>query len=162
MEIDFNAIINGALSFVVLLILKALLDFKIAPFFVKYFYWLPVRNYFRSKPTQITGDWEQLWGSAKSENFLEDIDRHSYTNIKQFNSYCYAEFISKGITYIIFGRIINNHFVGDWYDKKDDLGYYGAFQLEITNSNNMNGMWIGHSKVTHIVKGDKWSWKKIE
>lgn len=142
-------------------ILKFTLDLKIAPYVVKYLYWCPLRNYFRDKPLNISGTWEQVWSSAGSINFVKDTERHSHPEIKQLASYVYGEFFSKGVKYIIFGRVINNYLVGEWYDQKDPLGYFGTFQLLIKDSNTMKGKWIGHSKCEHIIKGDDWTWEKL-
>ena len=161
MSIDWNTVITSLVTFIALLILKVLLDLKLTQFFVKYLYWVPVRNYFRAKPISISGQWEQKWEAAGSESFLDPTDRHSHPDIKQLGSYCYAEFISKGVTYAIFGRVIEGYLVGDWYDKNDPLGYFGAFQLQIQNSKRMQGRWIGHSKSTHTIKGDEWKWNKV-
>jgi hypothetical protein len=161
MNIEWSAVFTGAATFLVVLTLKILLDLKVIQFVVKYFSWIPVRNYFRTKPISISGQWEQLWEPASSENFKDSTDRHSHPVIKQLGSYCYGEFFSKGITYVIFGRVIDNYLVGDWYDKNDQLGYFGTFQLLIINSNTMKGRWLGHSKTSHTIKGDEWNWKKI-
>lgn len=161
MDIDWSTVLTSTITFVVLIILKVLLDMRLLQFFVKYFSWLPLRNYFRDKPVSISGQWEQTWDSAGSQSFESSTDRHGHPKVKQLGSYCYAEFISKGVTYAVFGRIINNYFVGDWYDKNDSLGYFGAFQLEVIDSKAMEGRWVGHSKTVHEVKGDEWNWKKI-
>jgi hypothetical protein len=161
MNLEWNAVLNSTVTFIILLILKTLLDLKIAQFFVKNFSWIPVRNIFRTKPATISGQWEQIWDSAGSASFKDETDRHSHPTINQLGSYCYAEFISKGVTYVVFGKIINEYFVGDWYDLKDPHGYFGAFQLQIIDSNTMKGQWIGHSKKVHQVKGDEWNWRKL-
>ena len=161
MDIDWNSVLTGTITFILLIILKVLLDMKLLQIFVKYCSWLPLRNYFRTKPVSITGLWEQTWESAGSQSFENATDRHSHPVIKQIGSYCYGEFLSKGITYVVFGRVIKDYFVGDWYDKNDSLGYFGAFQLQILDSKTMKGRWVGHSKTAHEVKGDTWNWSKI-
>ncbi|MEA3404283.1 MAG: hypothetical protein U9R28_00900 [Pseudomonadota bacterium] len=161
MSIDWNAILNGTITFVLLIVLRALLDLRLAHFVVKWFSWLPLRNYIRAKPTKISGQWDQIWASAESASFESEVDRHGHPDIKQLGSYCYGEFISKNVTYVVFGRIIGDFFVGDWYDKKDPKGYFGAFQLEVLDSKSMKGLWVGHSKTVHKVKGDEWVWNKI-
>lgn len=55
MSIDWNVIATGLLAPVAVLIVKTILDFKSAPLFVKYFWWIPVRGMFRSKPIKIAG-----------------------------------------------------------------------------------------------------------
>lgn len=162
MDIDLNVIATGLLAPVAILIVKTLLDFKLAHLFVKFFWWLPVRGMFRSKPLNISGSWEQLWESAGSDGFAEPSQRHSHPSIRQFGSYCYTEFQSKKITYVVFGKVVNDYFVGDWYDKSDSNGYFGAFQLQIVDSKTMKGKWIGHSKTKYDVKGDEWCWNKSQ
>lgn len=161
MNINWSAVLTGTATFIIVLVLKLLLDLKLVQWFVKYFSWLPVRNYFRTKPPSICGHWEQTWESGGSKNFTKSTDRHSHPVIRQLGSYCYAEFISKSVTYVVFGRIIGCFVIGDWYDKNDPLGYYGAFQLQIINATTMKGRWIGHSKSIQDVKGDEWSWTKL-
>lgn len=161
MNIDWQSVLTSVATFVILLVIKVLLDLKLIQFFVKYCSWLPVRNILRAKPASISGKWEQTWDSAGSESFECPTDRHSHPEIKQLGSYCYAELISKGISYVVFGRVIDSFVVGDWYDKNDPLGYFGAFQLEIVDSKTMRGKWIGHSKSAHVIKGDEWLWKKL-
>ncbi len=162
MNIDWNVIATGLLAPVAVLIVKTILDFKLAPLFVKYFSWIPVRGIFRSKPINIAGKWEQIWASAGSEGFSESSERHSHPVIRQFGSYCYTEFESKSKTYVVFGKIVNDYFVGDWFDQNDTRGYFGAFQLQIIDDKNMKGRWIGHSKTRYEVKGDEWVWNKMQ
>lgn len=161
MALDWNVIATGLIAPVAVFFVKTLLDFKLIRIFVKYFYWIPVRGIFRSNPVSISGEWEQIWESNDSINFPESIDRHSRTVIRQFGVYCYAEFTSKSDSYVIFGEIMGNFLVGEWYEKYDRKGYFGAVQLEIIDSNTLNGRWIGHSKIKHEVKGGIWNWKKI-
>ncbi len=162
MNLDIKSIIIGICAFCILLMLKTLLDFRIAHFIVKYFYWVPLRNYFRTKPININGKWEQAWESAGSLNFQSQTDRHSHPTIRQMGTYCYCEIISKSKVYVVFGQVIDNYFVGNWYDKKDPKGYFGAFQLECINSSKMIGKWLGHSKIKHEIQGDNWTWKKLD
>lgn len=145
-EVNWPAILTGAIGFIVLFVIKTLLDLRIGQFIVKWFYWVPVRNYFRAKPKNISGEWEHLWHAGGSSSYAESVSRHGHPIIKQLGHYCYAEFVSKGKKYCFFGQINGNYWVGDWYDIKDDDGYFGAFQLEIVDSNTMRGKWIGHSK----------------
>ena len=162
MTIDWNVVATGLVAPVAVLVVYTILDFKLAPFFVKWYWWIPVRGIARTKPPKIGGEWEQTWEPAGSAGFAEPSSRHSHPKIRQWGSYCYAEFISKGVTYVVFGKIVNDHFVGDWYDKKDPHGYFGAFQLQIINTSTMRGRWLGHSKSNHEVKSDEWNWRRVE
>ena len=72
---------------------------------IKYFWWIPVRNYFRTKPLQLSGLWDQQW-QAESTSFSAEIDRHSNVVLKQIGAHCYGEFTSKRVKYCIFGRIM--------------------------------------------------------
>lgn len=160
--INWGSIATGTITFIALLALKTLLDLRVALVFVKWFSWLPVRNVFRNKPLSLAGQWDQTWESADSESFTKGSDRHSNPIIKQLDCYCYAEFFSKKVKYILFGKVIGSYLVGDWYDANDPHGYFGAFQLEIVDSKTMKGRWVGHSKTSHEIKGDVWEWNKCE
>lgn len=154
-----NNSLIAVIAFALGLILKTLLDFKIAPWCVRLLHRLPVRNVFRDKPIPLAGTWEQQWQTS-SENFKDETDRHSHPVILQLGKYCYAEFHAKGVTYGLFGRIQGHYFCGDWYDKTDPHGYFGTFQLRIIDSNTMQGAYLGHSKQDANVKAGNWSWQK--
>lgn len=158
-QIDVTHIITAQTVLICALILKSLLDFKLAPFLVHWFSWIPVRNIFRAKPIKLAGAWKENW-SSESANFKAS-ERQSYPIIYQMGSYCYAEFIAKKVTYSVFGVIKGNYLCGDWYDKKDPHGYFGTFQLQIIDSFTMEGIWIGHSTRRAVVQADGWVWKKI-
>lgn len=151
-------IATGLIAPVLLLVLRFLLDLSLAQFFVKYFWWLPVRSLFRDNPIKLGGVWEQQWGAAGSESFSKDIDRHSYTTIRQLGGYCYAEFYSKGTEYSLFGRIRAGYVVGTWCDRSDRFSYFGSFQFKIINSSSMSGRFLGHSQRSSEVQQDTWEW----
>ena len=159
--INWESVLTGSLTFIIILAIKLILDFKIAHWWIKYLWWIPLRNYFRTKPISISGNWEENWELQSSERFKEDTKRHSHPRIKQQGKYCYAEFIADGKTYGVFGTIMNDYFIGEWYDVDDPIGYFGTFHLQIENSNNMSGKWLGHSKSFHGVRQGEWKWKKI-
>jgi hypothetical protein len=160
MQLDLNSIATATATLALCLILKILLDLGLARKFVKHFSWLPVRNYFRSKPIRLSGKWEQYW-NANSTTFNEEIDRHSNVEIKQLSSYCYGEFSSKQISYCVFGRIEDKFLLGEWYDANDKLGYFGTFQLQVIDSKTMVGIWIGHSHKRNEIKYGEWTWKRV-
>ncbi|MEE9706498.1 hypothetical protein [Aeromonas veronii] len=160
MTFDLNVIATGLAAPVAVLIVKTLLDFSLAHYFVKYFFWLPVRGFFRDHPQDLSGKWEQTWEPGGSETFINPTDRHSYTHIKQFGRYVYAEFDSKGRTYCMFGKIRNGYVIGEWFDKADRYAYFGAMQLRIAGGNVLKGLYIGHSFRTSEVGYDKWNWQK--
>lgn len=161
-KISWSSIFLGAAPFLVVLILKLLLDLKLAQFVVKYLFWLPVRNYFRDKPIQLGGTWEHLWGAGGSATYEKDVDRHGHSTIRQLGSYIYAEFYSQAVLYSFFGQIKDGFIVGDWYDVKDRSGYFGVFQLEIVNSKQLRGLWLGHSKQSRSIRSDSSLWKRID
>ena len=154
-ELDWSSVATGAIGVFVVIILKTLLDFHLAPKFVRYFSWLPVRNYFREKPPSLAGMWEMVWSAGGSDGFSDVNDRHGKCDTWQLGSYFYSEFLSAGIEYSFFGRIKCGYVVGDWYATNDPLGYFGSYQLEIVDSNTLKGRWIGHSKTTKIVRSDE-------
>lgn len=153
-SIDWSAVITGAISFIVMLILKSLLDLKMAHIFVKYLNFLPVRNFFREKPPKLAGNWEILWGHGGSERYAAEIDRHGHPEIKQLGSYIYFEFYSQKVKYSFFGCVQSGYVVGDWFDTNDKHGYFGVFQLEIVSSNELKGSWLGHSKTSREIRTD--------
>lgn len=161
MTIDWGYIATGTIGFAIGLLLKTLLDFDLAIFIIRYLYWLPVRWLFRSTPNNVSGLWEQVWDFNSSSNFPKEIDRHSNVNFRQFGKYFYGEFHSKGKTYSMKGQIKSDFLYGDWFDKNDELGYFGAFELRFVDSTKLVGKWIGHSKSSHDIYGDIWTWNKI-
>ena len=161
-NIDWTAIFTGTISFIIILLIKLLLDFKIAHWWIKYFWWIPVRNYFRSKPINISGSWEENWKLDGSVRFVDETKRHSHPKIKQLGSYCYAEFIADSKTYGVFGSVMNDYFIGEWYDVTDRLGYFGTFHLKINDDSSMSGKWLGHSKSFHGVREGDWTWNKLK
>ena len=158
--IDWGHIITASILLAVLIILRTLLDFRIAIFIVKKFHFVPVRTLFREKPANISGNWKQVWSIRDTDNFSEFDERYSSISIRQFGRYCYGEFHSKGVTYSVFGKVNQGFFMGEWFDKEDEMGYFGTFELVIIDKNNMQGKWIGHSKTTTSVKGDNWVWNR--
>ena len=162
--LDYNVIatglITGLAAPVAVLLVKTLLDFSLAHYFVKYLWWLPVRGLFRDNPIDLTGKWEQVWGSGGSQTYQDPTDRHSYTTIRQFGRYVYAEFDAKGDTYAFFGKIRGAYLIAEWYDIKDKYAYFGAAQFRIVDRKNMEGLYVGHSRRTAAVGQDAWHWRK--
>jgi hypothetical protein len=144
------------------IILKTILDFNLAFVIVKYFHWLPVRWLFRTKPENITGDWTQVWENNVSEKYEEAAGRKSSLKLKQFGKYVYGEFrVNNDEEYFVFGEIIGRNIVGKWGDKKNELGYFGSYELRIIDSKNISGIWLGHSNSQpNIINHNKWTWKK--
>lgn len=160
-KISWLSVAAGAAPFVAVIALKLLLDLRLAPLLVKYLYRLPFRNYFREKPVQLGGIWEHLWGPGGSGTYENDIDRHGHCELRQIGSYIYAEFYSQAVLYAFFGQIKHGYVVGDWYDVKDPVGYFGVFQLEIKNSSQLSGLWLGHSKQQRTIRSDSSSWRRV-
>ncbi len=160
MTIDWSCLAPTIVGFVLGLIVKALLDHNMAMWLVKYLSGTPVRHIYRKNPHKISGNWEQIWDFTSSSSYGKDTERHSHTTIKQLGGYVYAEFYSRNEKYYLFGEIKDNYIVGHWGDLNDRLGYFGSFELSILNSEKMNGKWIGHSKTTREIFGDKWHWDK--
>lgn len=161
MPFDLNVIATGLAAPVAVLIARTLLDFSLAHVFVKWFWWVPVRGIFRDAPPSLSGNWEQRWEAAGSQDFVVDTDRHSHTTLRQFGRYCYAEYYSKGVLYCLFGKIQNSYLIGTWYDKQDKHAYFGAFQLRIVDGQTLEGKFVGHSKRNSLVQQDDWNWTKV-
>nr|WP_319528685.1 hypothetical protein [Pseudomonas laurentiana] len=161
LAIDWNVIATGLIAPGAVLCIKTLLDFSLSHYFVKYFHWLPVRGFFRDRPPKLTGKWEQVWEAPGSPNFTEVVDRHSYTHIKQFGRYVYAEFDAKGRNYCVFGVVKNSYITGEWYDRDDNHAYFGTLQLKIIDASNLEGLYIGHSHRTSLVASGRWVWRRV-
>ena len=163
MNIDIDPqLLIPLLPFVLGIVFKTMLDLNLALKLVKYFHWLPVRFLFRTKPFQISGKWIQLWDNDVSDNYTSEETRKSDLQIKQFGKYCYAEYrIKNDELYYIFGEIIGNNIVGKWGNKKTDLGYFGAFELRILDTEEIKGRWMGHSnKSPAKINTGEWNWQK--
>ena len=120
-----------------------------------------MRTVFRDNPSNLGGQWDATWDSGGSEKFSTDNERHGHPVIRQLGRYCYAQFISKGRTYGFFGKVIGEHWVGEWFDTTDQNGYFGVFQLRIVDSERLEGVWLGHSKRELSIRSDKFTWKKV-
>lgn len=163
MQIEWSHILSVTIGFAISLVLKILLDFKIAVWLVKRLHKVSLRSFFRTKYYDISGFWEQTWDFSDTETtYQNETDRKSLLEVKQLGKYIYAEFTSKDKTYGVFGKIKESNFItGDWFDINDSLGYYGSFQLKIIDKVEMQGKWIGHSKRKNTINGDKWLWTKL-
>jgi hypothetical protein len=64
MKFDTNVIFTDLASPVAVLFVKALLDFSLVHWFVKYFWWVPVRSILRDRYPNLSGKWEQVWGAG--------------------------------------------------------------------------------------------------
>lgn len=155
-------IIYTLIALLTLILLRFLLELRLAHILIKYISWLPIRSITREKPISIKGNWHQSWTNEDaSESFKEDSERTSNTLIKQFGQYCYAEFYSGDRVYVMFGRVSGTTLIGEWYDKEMESGYFGAFQLNIHDEKNMTGKWIGHSKKETLIRSNDWKWKRL-
>ncbi|WP_297100351.1 hypothetical protein [uncultured Draconibacterium sp.] len=150
------------IPFVIGILLKVLLDFNLALFIVKNFYWLPVRTIFRTKPVDISGEWSQMWENEASEKYSGENGRKSNLSIKQFGKYIYGEFrANNDEQYYVFGEVIGKNIIGKWADKTNDLGYFGSFELRIIDSMKIEGIWLGHSNSKpDQINSNNWKWKK--
>jgi len=160
--INWGSVLTASAGFIVGLIVKTMLDLRLALFVVKYFWWIPIRWLFRQKPVNLSGQWEHTWESGGSPAYVDPRDRHGHPKIRQFGSYCYADFYSQGKTYCFFGKIFGDYIVGEWFDLNDHAGYFGAFQLRIVDSKELDGLWIGHSKTSVAIRADKSVWTKLK
>lgn len=161
MLINWDVVATGLVAPLSVLVVNYLLDLTLACWIVKYFWWLPVRKVMRDKPPLLAGQWEQVWSSGGSVSFSLENDRHSYLEMRQFGRYLYAEYHAKRRTYFFFGRIKGHYVVGSWSDREDELGYFGAVQLRISNSDLLEGMYVGHSNKTGSVGAAEWRWSRV-
>jgi len=160
-DISYSAVATSVASFAAGIVVKTILDLRLGILMVKYLGWIRPRWIFGANPYELSGTWDQEWGSGGSVLFANDVDRHGHPKIWQLGSYCYVEFISKSKTYYCFGRVVGAYFIGEWFDVKDRTGYYGTFELRIVNSDQMQGKWIGHSQTASEIRVDDWQWKRV-
>lgn len=151
------------IPFAIGIILKILLDLKLGPYLVKYLYWLSVRSIFRKKVSDISGEWTQIWYNTLSVQYPTDEGRTSKMKIRQFGNFVYAEFRTKNDEeYYLYGELIGRNIVGKWRDRKNDLGYFGAFEVRIMNNKYVHGLWCGHSNVKpEEIYTDRWDWTRV-
>ena len=161
-SVDWAHVTTGVVALIAGVILRTLFDLQLARVLVQYLSFIPTRWLFRHREHGLAGQWEHTWDSGGSVQFGDVRDRHSHPKIRQFGSYCYAEFLSKGKWYYFFGKISGDHMVGDWADLRDTSGYFGAFQLRIVDADNLRGVWMGHSKTSVDIRSDNSTWKRIK
>ena len=144
---------------------RIFLDLRLGLWVIRLFHWIPngiTRRIFRNDPPNLSGQWECIWSHGGSEQYKNETDRYSQPKLLQLDKYCYAKFIFKGRKYEMLGRIHGTFMVGEWFETVDKYGYFGAFEIKIINSNEMTGIWIGHSKEKSIIRCDKFEWKKVK
>ncbi|SDU67355.1 hypothetical protein [Desulfobacula phenolica] len=144
MNINWPSLLIGASPLIIGLILKLLLDIKLWPPLIKLLSKIPVRSIYRDNPPNLRGEWDVFWES-ESPNFEDAKDRHKTARIYQFSDYCYADYAALDQRYCMTGKIEGSHLTGVWYNKNDNHGYRGAFQLRIGNSKKLTGRWLGFS-----------------
>lgn len=158
---DYN-ILLPLIPFFIGILLKTLLDFNLAFYLVKYLSWIPIRWLFRTKPPVIKGKWVQIWDNDISDKYSDLAGRKSNLEIKQLGKYIYGEFrANNNEEYFVFGEILGLNIIGKWGDKNNDLGYFGAFEMRIIDSENIKGLWLGHStSQPDKINSNNWNWCK--
>jgi hypothetical protein len=148
----------GALAIV--LFIRALLDLEIGLWVIRLLHWVPTRWIFRHRYFLLSGTWEHNW-DGDTGRFAQTNQRHGHHDMRQFFRWTYARTRSDGKVFTAFGRIQGGYLLGRWYDEYDELGYFGAFQLRIVNSDELEGKWIGHSKQNPAeIRYGTWRWKR--
>lgn len=160
-NIDWTSLLIGASPFLIGLILKFLIDIKLWPPLIVILSSLkvPVKRIYGEDPPNLRGEWDVEWES-KSENFPDPKDRHKCSKVYQYSTFIYATYAGKDRRYCMTGKIEERYLTGVWYDKKDKLGYRGAFQLRIVNSSIMKGRWLGFSSTSEVINSDSYTWTK--
>ncbi|APU97173.1 hypothetical protein BV902_13125 [Sphingobacterium sp. B29] len=161
MNFDFSIFVP-LVPFIMGFFLKTLLDLNLAPHLIKTLSHIPVRSIYRIKSPDICGLWIQLWEINDSEKYVPEVSRKSELKISQFGKYFYGEFRSNNDEqYAVFGEIRGMNLLGTWYDKKNEFGYYGAFELKIIDNNLIKGKWLGHSSSDlNQIKSNEWNWSR--
>jgi hypothetical protein len=164
MKIEWSHIFSASIGYLLVIIVRWFVDFNMGPFFVKRLFWVPTRTFFRANHYDVSGTWEHEWHFPNAaSSHTNPLERKSLLVVKQFGNFVYGEFSSASINYALFGKIKEGNFIiGDWYDPKDKLGYYGIFQLRIIDKSTIEGKWMGHSKKTTVINTDKWEWSRAE
>lgn len=160
-EIDLIHVLTAIAAFLAGLVVKTLLDLRLAIYLIKYFWWVRPRWVFGENPYALSGTWKHIWESGGSTTYTTADDRSDHATLRQLGQYCYADFIYQGRKYSFFGRVRGNYLVGEWFDLKDRVGYFGTFQVRIVNSDSMKGLWMGHSKNSHTIRTGDSVWTKI-
>ena len=159
MTIDWTSLLFGASPLALGLILKLLLDLRLAPSLIKHLNFLPVRSIFRDNPPNLKGEWDVYWES-NSPNFPKEQDRSKTAIIYQVSGYCYANYAASDQRYCMIGKIEGSYITGTWYNPKDRHGYRGSFQLRIVDSKTLKGRWLGFSTTTIDINSDLYTWTK--
>jgi hypothetical protein len=145
----------------VVLVLRALIDLEMGVWVVRLLHWVPTRWLFRHRYIALKGQWEHIW-NGEVGHFQPATARHGQHYMYQLFRWVYARTRSQGKVFTAFGRIQGDYLIGRWYDNTDEAGYFGAFQLRIIDSRELQGKWIGHSKRNPGQIGvGTWSWKRV-
>jgi hypothetical protein len=162
MEFNYMSLISGVLIFLLGVVVKLILDLNLAPILVKWLSYINLisRAIFRNMPPSLSGDWDVYWESD-SKDFADSSDRTPKAKIYQFGNYTFCEYEAGGRIYCFFGKSKNTYLTGNYWDKKDPLGYHGAFQLKIINSEKMIGRWAGHSNKSIVINTNTYIWDKV-
>lgn len=162
MEFNIMSLVSGVLIFIAGVLVKLILDLNLAPILVKWLSYINVvsRAIFRKLPPSLSGGWHIYWESD-SEDFKDSDGRTRTAEIYQFSNYTFCEYEAGGRTYCFFGKCKNTYLTGNYWDKKDPLGYHGAFQLKIINSEKMVGRWAGHSNKNNEINTNTYIWEKV-
>lgn len=153
-------VLGTVLVLAIVLIIRTLLDLEMGVWVVRMLHWVPTRWLFRQKYVSLNGEWEHIWGGQVGRFALEK-DRHGHHYMYQLFRWVYAGTRSQGAVFAAFGRIQGEYLIGRWYDKNDPNGYFGAFQLRIVSSAELDGTWTGHSKKNPaLIQTGAWKWTK--
>lgn len=163
MEFNLMSLLSGVLIFIAGVIVKLILDLNLAPYIVRWLSYLNIasRAIFRNIPPSLSGSWQIYWESD-SDDFLDASDRNKKAEIYQFSNYIFCEYTANNRTYCLFGKSKNTYLTGNYWDKNDRLGYHGAFQLKIINSEKMIGRWAGHSNKNNDINTNTYTWSKLQ
>lgn len=159
--IDWAHVLSVVAAFLIGIVVKTLLDLRLALFLIKYFWWVRPRWIFGENPHGLAGTWKHIWDSGGSEKYVNADDRSDHATMRQLGQYCYADFIYQGKRYYFFGRVHGDYLVGEWFDLKDRSGYFGTFQVRVVSSDSMKGLWMGHSKESHLIRTGDSTWTRI-
>jgi hypothetical protein len=179
-SINVTWILSKLFFFIIGSILTFIYKDTIKKKFYKVIIWLS--NLFGSSDSHIRGEWKATFKYPKRDYMSEDTSCDSdglvtideIIKIYQFSNYIVGEIIPsysnshdrnvEKDTLRITGKFIKGttHITGSWFHPSEKQDFHGAFQLDVSPSNQeMEGRWIGFNS-SREVECNKWIWKKIE
>ena len=160
-EVGFTAL-GSAATIILLLVLRNLLEFRIAPKLVKFLSKVPTRGIEFRKHPNLKGIWDHKYeteGGAGSQPVVTNDSKQMY----QFSNFFYSEFVADGEEYYLLARIDDGYLTGDWRTKRSKYNSYsGGVQLKVVDERTLRGRWMGFSKSDSLIRHGTWEWTRTD